>query len=230
MTTEPVSPMPNRAPMGTGLQQTRIAAVLATNSAPDQYRPDLSQVAAAADTLVANGVRCLALTPAGNTLSALEHLAGRLPDGVDLGLAAVLAPEGVVRAANAGARFVMSPHVAPDVVHAARGCGLASYPGAMTPSEVHLGWRTGATAVQLFPGAPVGPGYLATLRGALPDIPVIPGGGIALDDVTGWLAAGAAAVVLGRSLVGDALLPGGDLQSLGVRTRLACAAAGNAPG
>lgn len=222
--------MPNRAPMGIGLQQTRIAAVLALSSAAEQHRPEISAVAAAAGILVDNGARCLALAPGGNTLRILEHLAGRLPDGVDLGLASVLAPEDVVRAANAGARFVMSPHVAPDVVHAARGCGLASYPGAMTPSEVHLGWRTGATAVQLFPAGPLGPDYLAALRHALPDIPVMPGGGIPVDDVAGWLAAGAAAVVLGRSLVGDSLLPGGDLRALGVRTRLACAAAGNAPG
>lgn len=229
MTTEPVRPLPNRAPMGSGLQQTRIAAVLAVSSAAEQHLPGIPAVAAAADTLVENGVRCLALAPAGNTLRILEHLAGRLPDGVDLGLASLPAPEDVVRAANAGARFVMSPHVAPDVVHAARGCGLASYPGAMTPGEVHLGWRTGATAVQLFPAGTLGPSYLATLRQALPDILLIPGGGISVDNVAGWLAAGAAAVVVGRSLLGDALLPGGDLQSLGLRARLACDAAGNAP-
>ncbi|MCC3267628.1 bifunctional 4-hydroxy-2-oxoglutarate aldolase/2-dehydro-3-deoxy-phosphogluconate aldolase [Arthrobacter gengyunqii] len=232
MTTEPVRPMPNRAPMGSGLQRTRIVAVLETGSASAGHeRPDSFRIATVADTLVENGVLCLALSPrAGNGLTVLEQLATRLPDDAELGLGAVLAPEDAVRAAGAGADFVMSPLVAPDMVHAARGIGLASYPGALTPSEVHLAWRTGATAVQLFPGGSQGPGYLAALRRALPDIPVIPGGGIECGDVADWLAAGAAAVVLGRSLLGDALLPGGDLRSLGVRTRLVCAAAADAPG
>lgn len=221
--------MPSRAPMGSGLQRTRIMAVLETGSVSGRFHPDTSHIAAVADTLVENGVRALALTSAGNGLEALEQLAGRLPDGVELGLGSLLGPQDVVRAANAGAGFVMSPQVAPDVVHAARGCGLASYPGAMTPSEVHLAWRTGATAVHLFPGGSLGPDYLAALRQALPDVPMLPSGGIGCAEVANWLAAGAAAVVLGRSLVGDALLPGGDLRSLGVRTRLACAAAADAP-
>ncbi len=226
---EPVSPMPNRAPMGSGLQQSRIVAVLNTGTAFGQHGPELSGVLAAAQTLAENGIQTLALAFAGKSLNVLEYLADRLPDGVELGPGAVLAPEDVVRAAGAGARFVMSPHVAPDVVHAARGCGLASYPGAMTPSEAHLAWRTGATAVQLVPAGPLGPNYLAALLQALPNVPVIPAGGIQCSEVAGWLAAGAAAVVLGRSLVGDGLLPGGDLRALGVRTRLACAAAADAP-
>lgn len=231
MSTEPVSPLPNRAPMGGALQQSRIMAVLETGGFPDAGSgPDLTRVAAAADTLVANGVGCLMLTnAAAGTSRALEHLRPRLPEGVELGIGGVLTPDDVVRAAGAGARFVASAQVAPDVVHSARSCGIASYAGALTPSEVHLAWRTGATAVQLFPAGFQGSGYLSAIRRTLPAVPLIAAGGIEWKQAADWLAAGAAAVGLGRSLLGDALLPGGNLRALGVRTRLVCAAAAEAP-
>ncbi|MET4061945.1 2-dehydro-3-deoxyphosphogluconate aldolase/(4S)-4-hydroxy-2-oxoglutarate aldolase [Arthrobacter sp. UYP6] len=230
MTADPISPMPNRAPWGSGLHKTRIMAVLGVGGGfLGGPRPELSRVTAVTETLVENGIRCLALTAGGaDGLPDLERLAARLPAGVELGLGAAMTPDDVIRAAAAGAGFVRSPQVAPDVVHAARRCGLASYPGALTPTEIHLAWRTGATAVHLFPGSVQGPGYLAAVRRALPGIPLIPSGGIGCDDVAEWLAAGAAAVGLGRSLLGDALLPGGNLRLLGVRTRLVCAAAAGA--
>lgn len=231
MSTEPVGPLPNRAPMGGALQRTRIMAVLETDASPGPGPgADLARVTAAAETLVANGVGCLMLAHASpGTLQVLEHLRLRLPADVELGIGRVLTPDDVLRAAGAGARFVTSAHVAPDVVHSARSCGIASYPGALTPSEVHLAWRTGATAVQLFPAGFQGPAYLTAIRRALFSVPLIAAGGIEWKQATDWLAAGAAAVGLGRSLLGDALLPGGDVRALGVRTRLVCAAAAEAP-
>lgn len=231
MSTEPVSPLPNRAPMGGALQQCRIMAVLETGTFPGGGPgPDLTRVAAAADTLAANGVGAMMLTNAApGTIQALEYLRPRLPEDVELGIGGVLTPDDVLRAAGAGARFVASAQVAPDVVHSARSCGIASYAGALTPSEVHLAWRTGATAVQLFPAGFLGAGYLRTIRRTLPAVPLIAAGGIEWNQAAGWLAAGAAAVGLGRSLLGDALLPGGNIRALGVRTRLVCAAAAEAP-
>lgn len=201
-----------RVPLTPALQRTGIIAVLRGG--------DLGRAEAVAEILAANDIRCLELTlTTPGALDALGRLAARFPADVDIGMGAVMTPQDVVRSAAAGARFIASPHAAPDVIHAARNLELASHPGAMTPSEVHLAWRAGASAVRLFPAASLGTGHLEAVRTALPDIPLIPSGSITLGGTPGWFAAGASAVVLGPELLGDALLPGGNLDSLAERAR-----------
>lgn len=218
MTTTAATSEWHRVPMSSALAQTRIIAIL---RAGDSSRSD-----AVVDTLVGNGVRCLELTmTTPGALAAIERLAARMPDGIDLGLGTVMTPDQVQRAADAGARFVVSPNAAPDVIHTARSCGIASYPGALTPSEIHLAWRAGATAVKLFPGGVLGTRYLAAVREPLPDIPLIPTGSVRCEDAADWLSAGAAAVGLGGALLGDAMSAGGDLAALAERTRQVCEAA-----
>jgi 2-dehydro-3-deoxyphosphogluconate aldolase/(4S)-4-hydroxy-2-oxoglutarate aldolase len=84
------------------------------------------------------------------------------------------------------------------------------YPGALTPTEILSAHRSGASAVKLFPASAVSPGYLKDVRGPFPGIPVIPTGGIHLDDIPAWFAAGAAAVGLGSPLLGSSLADGPD--------------------
>ncbi|MCC9198569.1 bifunctional 4-hydroxy-2-oxoglutarate aldolase/2-dehydro-3-deoxy-phosphogluconate aldolase [Arthrobacter sp. zg-Y820] len=211
-----------RVPLSGALLRTRIIAVLRAQ--------DSSRMNAAADILVANGIRCLEVaTTTKGALDAVERLAGRLPAGVDVGLGTVMTPGEALRAADAGARFIVAPHTATDVIHAARNLGLASHPGALTPSEIQLAWRAGASAVTLFPAGPLGTAYLAAVLAPLPHIDVIPAGSLSLAETAGWLAAGATAVGLGGSLLGDALSPGGDLDALAERTRRVCAAAESVP-
>jgi 2-dehydro-3-deoxyphosphogluconate aldolase/(4S)-4-hydroxy-2-oxoglutarate aldolase len=78
---------------------------------------------------------------------------------------------------------------------------------------MHTAWSLGATAVKLFPASVVGPGYIGQLRGPFPDLPVIPSGGVSIQDAPTWIRAGALAVSLGGPLLGDAF-KGGDLAAL----------------
>jgi 2-dehydro-3-deoxyphosphogluconate aldolase/(4S)-4-hydroxy-2-oxoglutarate aldolase len=183
--------------------------------------------------LVAAGITCLELTM--TTPAALETLAS-LPATVSGDAGAVLVGMGSVTCAEqaeaalaAGARFLVSPGWCPDVVEAARAAGRACYPGAWTPTEVLGAWRSGASAVKIFPAAVAGPAYLRHLAGPLPDIPLMPTGGIDLADVAEYVAAGAVAVGLGSPLLGDALA-GGSLAALAERAARALAgvAAGRA--
>ena len=96
----------------------------------------------------------------------------------------------------------------------------------MTPTEIHTAWRAGASAVKLFPGGALGPGYLKAVRAPLPDIPIVPTGAVDIDAIGAWLDAGAVAVGLGGPLIGDALAPDGDLDALAQRARAVCAAVG----
>ncbi len=212
-----------RVPMSDALQETRIIGILRA--------ADASRAEAVAGTLIDNGIRCLELTmTTPGALEVVERLAARLPDSVDIGMGTVLSADEVSRAADAGARFVVAPSVVPDVVEAALGRGLASYPGALTPTEIHTAWRTGATAVKLFPGGSLGPAYLTAVRAPLPDIPLVPTGAVELDAIPDWLSAGAFAVGLGGPLIGDALSPDGDLEALAHRARMACAAVASVRG
>jgi 2-dehydro-3-deoxyphosphogluconate aldolase/(4S)-4-hydroxy-2-oxoglutarate aldolase len=88
----------------------------------------------------------------------------------------------------------------------------------LTPTELHAGWKLGATAVKVFPAATVGPGYISQLRGPFPEIQVIPSGGVGIDDVPSWIKAGAVAVSLGGPLLEDAFKDG-NLQSLTARAK-----------
>ncbi|HEY0817079.1 MAG TPA: 2-dehydro-3-deoxyphosphogluconate aldolase, partial [Pseudonocardia sp.] len=80
------------------------------------------------------------------------------------------------------------------------------------------------SAVKLFPGGALGPGYLKAVRAPLPDIPLVPTGGVDVEAVGAWLDAGAVAVGLGSPLIGNALTPDGDLAALAERARAVCAA------
>jgi len=203
--------------MSEALASTRVVAILRAS--------DASRAEAVAEVLLANGVRSLELTlTTKGALEVVERLAGSVPAGTDLGVGTVLTADDVGRSVDAGARFVVSPSVVPEVIEAATRHRIASYPGAFTPTEIHAAWRAGASAVKLFPGGALSPGYLKAVRAPLPDVPVIPTGGIGLDTIGSWLDAGAVAVGLGGPLIGDALDPDGDLDALADRARAVGAA------
>ena len=210
MTADPAPPVCPRVPMGAGLSATRVVAILRAG--------DSSRAEAVVDTLVEGGIRCLELTmTTPGALDVVERLAARLPAEVEVGMGTVLTAGEVDRVVAAGARFVVSPSVVPAVIAAALRHGIASYPGALTPTEIHSAWTAGASAVKLFPAGSLGPGYLTAVRAPLPDVPVVPTGGIDITAVRAWLDAGACAVGMGGPLIGDALGPAGDLAALAGR-------------
>ncbi|MGH3086640.1 MAG: bifunctional 4-hydroxy-2-oxoglutarate aldolase/2-dehydro-3-deoxy-phosphogluconate aldolase [Rubrobacteraceae bacterium] len=126
-------------------------------------------------------------------------------DIILLGAGTVINHEQVERAAEAGATFLVSPGCDPDLLPAMLDTGLLTLPGALTPSEVMLARRLGAPAVKLFPGSSGGPSYLKALLGPFPDIAFVPTGGVSLDNIADWFAAGAFAVGAGSSLAPPSL-------------------------
>jgi 2-dehydro-3-deoxyphosphogluconate aldolase/(4S)-4-hydroxy-2-oxoglutarate aldolase len=211
---------PHVAP-GPALLATRVLAVVRGTEG--------RHTAAVLDTLAEAGIRCLEVTM--NTPGALEALRAardRLPPDVELGGGTVLTAEQVDAVAETGGTFVVAPDLRPAVADRARARGLGYYPGALTPTEVGAAWESGASAVKLFPGSLGGPHYLRELRGPLRDVPLVPTGGVGIDDAGEYLKAGALAVGVGGALLGDAL-DGGDLAALrerAVRLLAAVAEAG----
>jgi 2-dehydro-3-deoxyphosphogluconate aldolase/(4S)-4-hydroxy-2-oxoglutarate aldolase len=210
------APAPARVAITPQLLDSGIVAILRAS--------DQSHLEAVAEALVEAGITCLELTlTTPGALDAVRRLRPLIDSGVALGVGSVTTADQAARALDAGADFLVSPGVCAEVARHAARMGTACYPGAWTPTEILEAWGLGAPAVKLFPAASGGPGHLRNLRGPLPEIPLVPTGGVGLDEITVYLAAGAVAVGLGGPLIGDAL-DGGSLSSLRDRATVAQAA------
>lgn len=171
----------------------------------------------AALVLVGSGIRFLEVSlVTTDALRVIAELARQVPDGCVLGAGTVLTREDVSRAAEAGARFMVTPAVTESVAESVA-LGIPVLAGAFTPTEVVTALSLGATAVKLFPSTTGGPAYLRALRDPLPAVPFVPVGGVDAALAAEYLAAGAVAVGVGSPLVGDAA-QGGDLDALRERT------------
>ncbi len=182
---------------------------------------DAGRFGEVAAVLAEAGVRCIEFTlSSAGAVDALRAFARELPPGVALGAGTVLDASMAEAAVDAGATYLLSPAVSLDVVERGRQLGVPVIPGAFTPTEILQAWRAGAAAVKLFPASLGGPGYLKAVRAPLPDVPLVPTGGISVEAAPDYLAAGALAVGLGGPLVGD----GSDLDEVRRRAEALVAA------
>lgn len=174
------------------------------------------------NALAESGVLCIELTmTTPGTLEMLPQVIADAPE-TEIGVGTVLTAHDARAALEAGARFLVSPTVSPEVIDVADSFGAAVYPGALTPTEVHAAWERGATAVKVFPAVSVGSDYVRQLAGPLPHLLTLPSGGVTLEDIPEWIRAGCIAVSLGGPLIGDAFT-GGSLDALKERARRALA-------
>ncbi|MGQ1798914.1 bifunctional 4-hydroxy-2-oxoglutarate aldolase/2-dehydro-3-deoxy-phosphogluconate aldolase [Kocuria oceani] len=211
-----------RPPPSDLLATTRVVAVLRAAHARE-YAPVI-------EALARGGVRSIELTlSTAGVFAELPVLLERFGADVEIGVGTVTTAQEAEAALDRGAAFVVTPTTDPAVVTTCTRRAVPVYPGGLTPTELHTGWRAGATAVKVFPASLVGPGYLAQLRGPFPDLQVVPSGGVGIEDVPAWLEAGALAVSLGGPLLGDAFA-GGDLAALTARARRVRALADQAGG
>ncbi len=142
-----------------------------------------------------------------STPGAVEAVAALAAERSDpaliLGAGTVMDPDTARAAVEAGADLLVSPIADPAVIAIGRDAGVPVLAGAATPAEAVGAMRAGASLVKLFPARSLTPAIVADILQALPDLPLVPVGGIAIEDVGAWISAGAVAVGLGTSLVGD---------------------------
>jgi len=144
----------------------------------------------------------------------LKQVNDELGDSILLGAGSVLDTETARAAMLAGAKFIVSPVVQPDVVRMCNRYGAVCMPGAFTPTEVITAWEAGADVVKVFPASVGGPSYLKALHGPLPQVKLMPTGGVDLETLPKFMTAGACAVGLGSSLVEKSALESGTLQRI----------------
>ena len=130
------------------------------------------------------------------------RLEGRRDGTFLLGAGTILTRHQLEAARRAGADFAVAPVLDPSLVSTAVDEGLPFIPGALTPTEVAAAWAAGATFVKLFPASAVGPAFVRELRAPMPDVQLIPTGGIDASNATAFLDAGAVAVGVGSAITG----------------------------
>jgi 2-dehydro-3-deoxyphosphogluconate aldolase/(4S)-4-hydroxy-2-oxoglutarate aldolase len=141
-----------------------------------------------------------------NALDVLKAAKATLGDRVVLGVGTVLDPESAWAAIDAGAAFVVAPTLDHDVVRICRQRDTVVMPGAFTPTEIYAAWRAGADVVKVFPADAVGPAFFKAMRGPLPQIKLMPTGGVDLTNAAAFLKAGAACLGVGGQLVDPTLV------------------------
>lgn len=152
--------------------------------------------------LYEGGLRVFEITmEAPQALRALTIAQRLLAEDALLGAGTVFNADTATGALDAGARFVVSPILCKDVAHLVVARGAACMLGGMTPTEIYEAYDLGCEAVKVFPASAVGPGFFREMRGPLGFIPLYPTGGIALENATDFLDAGALALGVGGALV-----------------------------
>jgi 2-dehydro-3-deoxyphosphogluconate aldolase/(4S)-4-hydroxy-2-oxoglutarate aldolase len=186
-------------------------------------RVDPAVIRTTCDALLEGGIRAFELTldePESKILEALaaavRHLEG---SPLVVGAGTVLSIDAARRAIDAGAVFLVAPHGEAEVVAWAAERSIPMFPGAATPTEALTAWRAGAAGVKVFPASSLGTSFVRELRGPFPHIPLIPTGGISMENTAAYIDAGAVAVGIGSWLFG-----GGSAASITERSRLAVAA------
>jgi 2-dehydro-3-deoxyphosphogluconate aldolase/(4S)-4-hydroxy-2-oxoglutarate aldolase len=146
-----------------------------------------------------------------DAIGAIKAVADRFGSSVLLGAGTVTSRALAEGSLDAGAEFLVTPCVVPDVIAVAKERDVAVLPGAMTPTEVFTAWSSGGDIIKIFPASNVGgASYLKALKGPFPQIPLCPTGGVNLQTIGEFVKAGASAVGVGGELVSKAAIDAGD--------------------
>lgn len=173
-----------------------------------------------ARALARGGVGAVELTAdAPGAVDALGAVRSALDDEALVGAGTVMDAATASRAANAGADFVVAPHLDVATVETCNRYGVTVLPGVLTPTEAVRAVEAGADGVKVFPAATVGPDHLAALAGPLPQIPLVPTGGVDTENAGDYLDAGALAVGAGSALVDGDAAARGDFDAVEARAR-----------
>ncbi len=175
---------------------------------PDKLR-------AVVDAISAGGVRAMEVTmTVPGAVELIRQLAPAMPSGFLLGAGTVTDADTAARVIDAGAQFIVSPVFRREVVAACHRRDVPAMPGCFSPTEILDAWDAGADIVKVFPATALGPGYIKDVRAPLPQVKLMPTGGVTLDNAGDWIRAGAVAVGVGTALLDARAIAAGDYDAL----------------
>ena len=163
---------------------------------------DPARLRAVMDAMMEGGVRALEVTmTVPRAIELIRELAPALPAGFLLGAGTVIDPVTARAVIDAGASFVVSPVFRPDVIAACHERDVPAMPGCFSPTEILAAHECGADIVKVFPATMLGPQFIKDVRAPLPQVKLMPTGGVTLENAGDWIRAGAVAVGLGSALL-----------------------------
>ena len=163
---------------------------------------DPAKLRAVVDALVDGGVRALEVTmTVPGAVGLIRELAPTMPSGFLLGAGTVTSAETAKAVIDAGATYVVSPVFQPAVIAACHERDVAAMPGCFSPTEIFAAHELGADIIKVFPATSLGPQFIKDVRAPLPQVKLMPTGGVTLDNAGDWIRAGAVAVGLGSALL-----------------------------
>ena len=203
------------------LDKTAVITRIKTEGSVAIIRTDsIERALGAANAVIAGGFRAIEITYSfDGATEAISKLAEVNENDLLVGAGTILNRQQVHAAVGAGARFLVSPCVLPEVIDAAHELQVAIIPGAFTPTEIYTAYSLGADIVKIFPAVRFGPEYLKAVRGPLPHIPIMPTSGVDASNVAEWFRAGAVAVGAVSSVLDPELIQKGEWDALTKRAR-----------
>ena len=208
--------------MKTMRQSGILERILRTGIVPVVRAPSAEEAVRVVDAIRSGGIDVIELTmTVPDAVEVIRDVAGRLGEDVVVGAGTVLDAETARACMLAGARFVVSPIFDAATIACCRTYGVPAVAGALTPTEVVRAWQAGAAMVKVFPCSAVGgASYIRALKAALPQIDLVPTGGVSLDTVEDFIRSGASAVAAGADLVDVAAVRAGNPGAVAERARL----------
>lgn len=189
------------------IRETGVIAIMRAQSS--------DQLIAAADAIKKGGVKAIEVTmTTPGALGIIAEARERYGSDVIFGAGSVLDPETGRAAILAGAEFVVSPTLNLELVELCNRYSITTVPGCYSPTEVLAGWEAGADFVKLFPASVGGPDLVKAILAPLPQVRIIPVGGVNLDTAADFIRKGAVALGVGNSLVNQKLLDTGDMDEI----------------
>lgn len=184
-----------------------------------------SQLLDAAKAIMAGGVKVIEVTmTTPGALRVIEDAKKELNSEILFGAGSVLDTESARAALLAGADFIVAPTLDQKVIEICNRYSVPVMPGCYTPTEIITAWQAGADMIKLFPADFGGPGYIKAVLAPLPQVEIVPVGGVNLDTATGFIKNGAVALGVGSSLVNQKLLENSDFKELTRRAQAFIAA------
>jgi 2-dehydro-3-deoxyphosphogluconate aldolase/(4S)-4-hydroxy-2-oxoglutarate aldolase len=184
----------NRSTVVSAIEAMKVVAVIRLR--------DAGKLRAVVDALAAGGVRALEVTmTVPNAIGLIREIAGSLPAGFLLGAGTVIDGDTARAVIDAGAQFVVSPVFRQEVLRACQEREIAVMPGCFSPTEILAAHDAGADIIKVFPATMLGPQFIRDVRAPLPQVKLMPTGGVTIENAGEWIRAGAAAVGIGSALV-----------------------------
>jgi 2-dehydro-3-deoxyphosphogluconate aldolase/(4S)-4-hydroxy-2-oxoglutarate aldolase len=215
--------MSRRAEAANSIRRTGVVAVVRTRES--------DRVTAIAEALLEGGLSAIEITTTvPGAVDVLRTLSAALGSRILLGAGTVLDLDTARRVIDAGARFVAAPIYRRGLIELCHAHDVAVAPGCFSPTEIFEAWEAGADFIKVFPAATLGPDYFRDIRGPLPHLPIMPTGGVTLDNVADWINAGAVAVGVETALLDPLAIANGHYGVLTARASAFLAAVKQARG